>query len=235
MRIVVSIFLWTIGFLYFGMCCIIVIILAFFFSTETIDPLIKKMLRFLFFILFIPVESEGAEKIILEKTYLFMSNHVSIFDVPLLQGYIPKFVRGIEANHQFKWPFYGWVIKRLGNIPIERENIYASIRSIHKAEHFLRNGRSIVILPEAHRTLDGKMRSFKKLPFYLAKQACVDIVPIGLSGLFHVKQKGSWIIRPAPIKIKFGDSISVNDVCALSVAELRDLTKRKIQELIERP
>ncbi len=193
------------------------------------------MLRFLFLILFIPVESENDEKVIPEKTYLFMSNHVSIFDVPLLQGYIPKFVRGIEASRQFKWPFYGWVVKRIGNIPIERENIYASIRSIRKAENYLRNGVSIVILPEAHRTLDGKMRPFKKLPFYLAKQARVDIMPVGLSGLFHVKQKDSWILRPAPIKIKFGDSIPVNDVRTLSVVELRDLTRQKIQELIEKP
>lgn len=235
MRAMISLFLWAVGFLYFGICCIIVIVLTYFFKSETIDPLIKKMLRFLFVIMFISVESEGEEKISRDSTCLFMSNHVNIFDIPLLQGYIPQFVRGIEATRQFKWPFYGWAIRRLGNIPIERDNIHASIRSIHNARDFLRQGRSIVILPEAHRTRDGKLRPFKKLPFFLAKQAGVGIVPIGLSGLFHVKQKGSWMLRPAPIKIKFGNCISADEVNELSVVKLRDLTRRKIQKLIERP
>ncbi|MBN2029239.1 1-acyl-sn-glycerol-3-phosphate acyltransferase [bacterium] len=235
MRKVISILLWAVGFLYFGICCTIVIVLTYFFKPKTIDPLIKKMLRVLFIIMFIPVESEGAEKIDPDRTMLFMSNHVNIFDVPLLQGYIPKYVRGVEATRQFKWPFYGWVIRRLGNIPIERENIHASIRSIHRAEAYLHDGVSIVILPEGHRTLDGKMRPFKKLPFHLAKQADVGIVPVGLSGLFHLKQKGSWILRPAPIKIKFGDPIPVDKVRNLSVPELRDLTYKKIEALIERP
>ncbi len=235
MNKVISIWLWTVGFLYFGICCTIVIILTFFFPSEAIDPLIKRMLRVLFFIMFIPVESEGAEKIDPDRAMLFMSNHVNIFDVPLLQGYIPKFVRGVEATRQFKWPFYGWVIRRLGNIPIERENIHASIRSIHLAEMYLRQGVSIVILPEGHRTLDGKMRPFKKLPFHLAKQADVGIMPMGLSGLFRLKQKGSWVLHPAPIKIKFGDPIPVDDVRNLSTTELRESTYRKIEALIERP
>ncbi len=235
MKKVISIWLWIVGFLYFGICCTIVIILTYFFRSETIDPLIKKMLKVLFVILFIPVESEGTEKIDPDRTMLFMSNHVNIFDVPLLQGYIPKYVRGVEAIRQFKWPFYGWVIRRLGNIPIERENIHASIRSIRLAEAYLCHGVSVVILPEGHRTLDGEMRPFKKLPFHLAKQACVGIVPVGLSGLFHLKQKGSWVLHPAPIKIKFGDPIPVDHVCNLSVPELRDLTYKKIEGLIEKP
>ena len=130
MRMVISILLWAVGFLYFGICCTIVIVLTFFLSSQTIDPLIKKMLRILLIIMFIHVESEGEEKIDRDSTCLFMSNHVNLFDIPLLQGYIPNFVRGIEANLQFKWPFYGWAIRRLGNIPIDRENIHASIRSI---------------------------------------------------------------------------------------------------------
>jgi 1-acyl-sn-glycerol-3-phosphate acyltransferase len=175
--------------------------------------MIKKNLRFLFKLLFIKVNSEGSENVEPQKTYLFMCNHSSLFDIPLLEAYIPTFVRGVEALRQFKWPVYGWVIKRLGNIPIDRKNIHASIRSMKTTEQSLKGGMSIVILPEGHRTLDGNLGAFKRLPFHLAKQAGVPIFPIGISGLFQLKQKGSWLIRPRPVSIKFGEPMDVETIC----------------------
>ena len=69
----------------------------------------------------------------------------------------------------------------------------------------------------------------------MAKEAGVDIVPIGLSGLFTMKRKGSWLIRPTTLKIKFGPIIPAETAKSLSVVELRDLTRDKIQGLIEKP
>ena len=162
-----------------------------------------------------------------------MCNHSNFFDIPLLEAYIPTFVRGVEALRQFNWPVYGWAIRRMGNIPIDRKNIHASITSMKKTEKILKKGQSIVILPEGHRTLDGNLGPFKKLPFHLAKQAGVPIIPIGLSGLFQLKHKGSWIIDPRPVKIKFGQPISPDKIQNLSTEELRDYTREKIQDLIE--
>jgi len=235
MRYIIAIYLWTTGLIYFGLICIIGILLTFFITQEALDPWIKKMLRGLFKVLHVRVVAEGTEKIKPQKTYLFMANHVSIFDVPLLGAYIPTFVRGVEARRQFRWPFYGWAVRRLGNIPIDRRNIHAFIRSIRKAEKYLQRGKSMVILPEGHRTRDGKLRPFKKLPFFLVKQADVNITPIGLSGLFYLKPKNSWLIRPTTVKIKFGDIIPAEKIRSMSVIELKDHTRKEIQKLIERP
>jgi len=231
MSYLISIYAWVIGGLYFLTICFVCIFLSYFVPQKALDPWIKRMLKGLFKIILVRVRVEGYEKIDPEKNYLFMSNHVSLFDIPLLGAYIPTFVRGVEAKRQFKWPIYGWVIRRIGNIPIDRKNIHSSIRSMRKTEKLLRKGRSIVVLPEGHRTLDGKLRPFKKLPFFLAKQAFIPIVPIGLSGLFRLKSKGSWIIRPTTVKMKFGDIINLNTIQALSVTELRDYTREKIQDL----
>ena len=232
MKVLISLYAWIVGGLYFVILCLITIVLTFFFKPKTLDPWIKKNLRFLFKILFIKIHSEGSENIEPEKTYLFMSNHTSLFDIPLLEAYIPTFVRGVEALRQFKWPVYGWVIKRLGNIPIDRKNIHASIRSIKTTEQSLKGGLSIVILPEGHRTLDGNLGDFKRLPFHLAKQAGVPIVPIGISGLFQLKQKGSWLIQPRPVTIKFGEPVDSESIQTLSTEELRDHIRTKIQNLI---
>lgn len=232
MKHLISLYAWVVGGLYFVFLCLITIVLTFFFKPKTLDPWIKKSLRFLFKLLFIKVHSEGSENIDAEKTYLFMCNHSSLFDIPLLAAYIPTFVRGVEALRQFKWPVYGWVIKRLGNIPIDRKNIHASIRSMKTTEQSLKGGLSIVILPEGHRTLDGNLGDFKRLPFHLAKQAGVPIIPFGISGLFQLKQKGSWLIRPRPVFIKFGQPVDSETIHSLSIEELRDCIRTKISDLI---
>ncbi|MFC2164279.1 lysophospholipid acyltransferase family protein [Acidobacteriota bacterium] len=233
MKFLISIYVWLVGGLYFILLCFKILILSFFFKPRTIDPFIKLGAKGLFKIMFIKVRSEGTEKIEPDKTYLFMSNHTSLFDIPIFVAYIPTFVRGVEALRQFKWPVYGWIIRRQGNIPIDRKNIQASIQSAKIAEGVLKKGTSIVILPEGHRTLDGNLRPFKKLPFHLAKGAEVPIIPIGLSGVFELKNKGSWLIRPRTITIKFGQPIEPDTIRSLSIDELRDLTKAKIQDLIK--
>jgi 1-acyl-sn-glycerol-3-phosphate acyltransferase len=233
MKYLIAAYTWVVGGLYFILICLITICLTFFLKPRTIDPWLKKSLRFLFKILFIKVQSEGSEKIESNTNYLFMSNHSSLFDIPLLEAYIPTFVRAVEALRQFKWPLYGWAIRRLGNIPIDRKNIHASIKSMKRTEKILKKGKSIIILPEGHRTLDGNLGQFKKLPFHLAKQAGIPIIPIGLSGLFQLKHKGSWLIRPRPVTIKFGQPITPEKIESLSTEELRDFIREKIQDLID--
>ncbi len=190
-------------------------------------------MRFLFKLIRTPVTVAGSSELEPETTYLFMANHVSLFDLPLFVGFIPVFFRGVEASYQFNWPLYGWFVRRYGNIGIERESIHSSIKSIRQAEKALQAGTSLIILPEGGRTLDGKLQPFKKLPFYVAQKAAVPIVPIGLSGLFNLKRKGSRLITPTPITIKFGEVIPVATITALSNKELRQLVRERIAALVE--
>jgi 1-acyl-sn-glycerol-3-phosphate acyltransferase len=233
MKYILSIYCWVIGMTYFFTICFIGILLTFILPQEKLDPWIKNRLKLLFKLLQCKVEVHGIEKIDPRGTYLFMANHTSLFDVPLLGAYIPTFVRGVEAKQHFSWPIYGWMLRRLGNIPIDRKNIHASIRSIRQTETLLQKGKSIIIMPEGHRTLNGQLLPFKKLPFFLSKQADIPIIPMGLSGLFHLKSKRSWLIRPTTLKVKFGDVIPVEKIRALSTIELMDITRNEIKNLVE--
>jgi 1-acyl-sn-glycerol-3-phosphate acyltransferase len=232
-EVLISAYMWTAGLLCFGWFCINTIVASLFFPTRIYDPWIKGILRRLFRFLFIPVKVEGAERIEPGRGYLYMSNHVSLFDMPLLGGFVPGVIRSVEADRQFRWPLYGLAVRRLGNIPIKRDNVFSSVRSLRRARRKLAKRQSLVIMPEAHRTLDGRLRSFKRLPFLLAKQAGVDLVPVGLSGLFQLKSKSSWRIRPVPLKVRFGEIIPADTVNRLSVDELRDLTHQRIKRLVE--
>jgi 1-acyl-sn-glycerol-3-phosphate acyltransferase len=234
MKYLISLYAWIVGGLYFLVFCIVGILLSFFMKPQRFDPLLKAMMRGVFKIIFVKVKRKGVENVQQGRTYLFMSNHESLFDIPAVEGYVPTFIRGVEALRQFRWPVYGWLIRRHGNIPIDRKNIYASLRSMKKTAEVLKNGQSMIILPEGHRTLDGKMGPFKKFPFHLAKQAGVPIIPIGLSGLFELKNKNSWLIRPRPITIAFGSPIEEDTIKRMSLEELRQTVRQRIQDLLEK-
>jgi 1-acyl-sn-glycerol-3-phosphate acyltransferase len=234
-KVILSIYLWIVGLLVIGIGLILGIVLSFLLPPKILDHYVKFMCRFLLRVMCIRVKVEGAETINSGRTMIFMGNHVSAFDVPLVEGYVPAFVRAVEAHSHFSWPIYGWAIKRFGNIPIRREDVHSSIRSIRTAETRLAAGRSLAIMPEGSRTIDGSLRPFKKLPFFLAKQVDAEIVPMGLSGLFTLKSKHSWIIRPTTIKLKFGKAISRETIQRLSVEELKNLVREEISKLIERP
>lgn len=235
MKYVISAYLWIVAVLYFLLFLVFALIVSFSISPERYNPWLKQMLRLFFKVLWIPVEVEGVENIDPNRTYLYMANHVSLFDIPLLGGYLPGFVRGVEAVRQHRWPLYGWVMGRLGNIPIERRDIHGSIGTMRQTIRVIQGGRSMIILPEGHRTLDGQLRQFKKLPFFLAKQIEGEIIPIGLSGLFTLKNKGSWFINQTTIKIKFGRMIPVETIKTLSTHDLRELVREKINQLVEYP
>lgn len=233
MRYIFSIYLWFVLFVYSIFFLIFAIIVSYTFHPLKYNPWLKKLLRFMFKILFIKVEVDGLENIDIKKTYLFMANHVSLFDVPLLGGYIPGYARGVEADRQHAWPIYGWAMRRMGNIPINRKNIFSSLSTIEKTARVIEKGKSIVILPEGHRTMDGKLRDFKSFPFLLAKKVDVEIVPIGLSGLFPLKNKNSWTINPNRIKIKFGKPIPVELIRDTETKKLKDVVREEISRLIE--
>jgi 1-acyl-sn-glycerol-3-phosphate acyltransferase len=235
MNRIYSLYGWVIGGGFFMLSLFLATLLSFVLPVRWIDPGIKLSCRILFRIMFVKVKREGVEHISRDRHYIYMANHVNIFDVPLLEGYIPGFVRGIEANRQFSWPVYGWAIRRLGNIPIDRKNFHSAIRSIKRAAAFIKRGRSLIVLPEAHRTRDGELRGFKRLPFHLAHEAGIPVVPVALVGMYRLKKVTSGIIRRSHIGIRFGQPIDAETVQRLSPDELSSVVRGKILKMLEDP
>lgn len=232
MKYFISVLLWLIGAVSFFVLGVTVIVLTFLFEPRQYDRFVKWLCRSFLKLLFIRVETIGLEKIDPGKTYLFMSNHVNIFDVFLLYGHIPNFARGVELDDHFRWPIWGQVITRFGNIPISQKYYQSALESLSKAEAALKNGTSIIILPEGHRTKDGKLLPFMRGPFLLAQRADVDIVPMAMVGAFEIKRVNHWLLRPGTVKLVVGDVISHTTFKHLSTKELRDRVKESIQSLM---
>jgi 1-acyl-sn-glycerol-3-phosphate acyltransferase len=232
MKYIVSIFLYALGSIPFLILGISGIVCSYLFKPRQYDKFIKLLCRMFLRSFFIRVKVIGSEKIDPEKTYIFMSNHVNIFDVFLLYGYIPNFARGVELDSHFKWPLWGQVITRFGNIPISQKYFQSAFDSLNRAEAAIKNGTSIIILPEGHRTKDGKMLPFMRGPFLLAKRAKADIVPTAMIGAFEIKRVKHWLVKPGTVKFVIGDVIAYEFFKDLSTHELKDLVKEKIQKLI---
>ena len=233
MKYIISAFSYIIGSIFFLFLGIIVISLSFLSKPQKYDNFIKLLCRIFLKLFFIKVEVYGTEKIDPEKTYIFMSNHINIFDVFILYGYIPNFARGVELDSHFKWPVWGQVITRFGNIPISHTNLPSAIESLDKAQKAVNNGTSIIILPEGHRTKDGKLLCFMRGPFLLAQKTKADIVPTAMVGAFKIKKVTSWLVTGGTVKFVFDDTISYDKHKDLSSKELRDLVKNRTQKLLD--
>ena len=142
--------------------------------------------------------------------YLYLFNHQSLLDQFLIAGTIREYVSAVGAEYQFSWPIWGRLIKRLGAIPIIREDLKKAIYSLTLAEKEISKGTSFLMSPEGTRTITGKMGEFKKGPFHLSLNTGVTIIPIGLTGAYNSKQKNDWRIYPGKIKVKFGEPVDEN-------------------------
>ncbi|MFN8209242.1 MAG: lysophospholipid acyltransferase family protein [Bacteroidales bacterium] len=232
MKYLYSVYAWLVGGILFVFILLTGIGLSYILPGHGFHRPVQWMFRWLFRILFIRVSVSGKEHLRPGITSLYMSNHCSMFDLPMLVAYIPEYFRGLEAHNQFSWPLWGLAIRRYGNIPMDRGSTFRSLQAIREARATLDAGTSVVILPEGHLSLDGSLKEFKKLPFMLAAEAGVQIMPMGLSGLFEVKRKGSWLMYPASVTIAFGAPITPDQIGDHAPETLRDITREKIASLL---
>ncbi len=173
----------------------------------------------------------GRENIDPDNTYLIMGNHQSLFDLFVIPAAIPLCFVGVEAAYHFKIPVWGYLIRKWGCIPIDRENIKKTFKSLEKARQTLLSGMSIAILPEGHRTLTGEMAFFKKGPFYLARKAESDILPFAVTGLFEFQQKGRLLLKPGKVTFNIGRPVKYDEFKNLSIEALRQRIFKLINSL----
>ena len=193
----------------------------FLFSKKTTFQIARFLFTVLIRIMGIKLVVTGRENIESDKPYLIMGNHQSLFDIFVVPVAIPLCFVGVEASYHFKVPVWGYLIRKWGCIPIQRDNLKSAVSSLETAKKKLLSGVSIAILPEGHRTLTGEMASFKKGPFHLAKGAKADILPFAITGLFDYHQKGYLLLNPGEVKVSIGRPIPYNEFKDLSIEELR--------------
>ena len=150
----------------------------------------------------IRVRVTGMERIDPAKSYIFMSNHQSNFDIPVLLAYLKVQFRWLAKEELFKIPFFGYAMQRVGYISINRSDRRSAFQSLKRAAEIIRGGVSVMIFPEGTRSLDGRIRPFKKGGFILALDAGVPIVPVVIRGTRSIMPKERLRIRPGRVTLE---------------------------------
>ncbi|MBD3288416.1 hypothetical protein GF337_06390 [candidate division KSB1 bacterium] len=233
MKYIISFFIYISGLISFLILALLVISVTMICKSYKCDKFIKTFSRLFLKTFFIRVKVEGLEKIDPDKPYIFTSNHINIFDVFILTGYIPNITRGVELDRHFEYPIWGTIIKKYGNIPISHSNPRSALKSLDKAKQTFEKGVSIIILPEGHRTRDGNLRPFMKGPFHLAMRAKADIVPTAMIGLYQIKKVTSLLVQPGKVILRIGNVVPYEHYRHLNTSQLRDLIRQKTCELLE--
>ena len=159
----------------------------------------------------IRTQTFGLEKLHPGRTYVFMANHASIIDPPLLLPLIPGRTSVMVKQELFRYPILSKAMRMSSLVPVDRANRDAGIKAVRAATEVVNRGIHMTIYVEGHRSLDGKLLPFKKGPFYLAEECQVPVVPITIAGTHGVLPKRSLSIRPEMVTVTFHPPIEPKD------------------------
>jgi 1-acyl-sn-glycerol-3-phosphate acyltransferase len=149
------------------------------------------------------VRAVGLDKIDPAGTYIFMSNHVSNLDPPLLVPLIPGRTSVLAKREIWRIPILNKALDLAEIVPVERSNREAAITSIRRAGEVMQHHINMTIFPEGTRSPDGKLLPFKKGPFHLAAETGFPIVPVTILGTYEMMPKGQFAVKPGTATLVF--------------------------------
>jgi 1-acyl-sn-glycerol-3-phosphate acyltransferase len=180
----------------------------------------------------IRVEVEGLEKIAPGGSFVFIANHRSYFDVPVILPFITAQFRFFAKKSLFHIPFLGYHLKRAGHLSVDESNPRESLKGIAEAARVIQEkGISILLFPEGTRTL-GEMEAFKDGAAYIAIKAGVPIVPIGIIGATRILPMHSMTLRRGTVRMVIGDPIPTLDIPLADRTRLTAALQHRVSELI---
>jgi 1-acyl-sn-glycerol-3-phosphate acyltransferase len=178
----------------------------------------------------IKVSVEGLSNIDGSKSYIYMPNHQSNFDIPVLLGHLKVQFRWLAKVELFKIPIFGHAMRKAGYISIDRNNRESAFESLKVAAHKIKNGVSVLIFPEGTRSRDGNIRPFKKGGFVVAIDSGAPIVPVVITGTRSIMTKGSLRINPGKVTMIIHQPIQTSVYTRETKGALMESVRRVICE-----
>src|SRR5215472_832427 len=183
----------------------------------------------------IRVRVEGVEKLDPNGTYVFVSNHQSLMDIPAILASLPHQFRFFAKKGLYKVPFVGTHLRRAGHLPVDRSSARASLKSMTEGAQIINTRRiSVLLFPEGGRSPQG-LREFKEGAAYIAIKARVPVVPMALVGMREKLPMGSIHLRNGVVALRVGTPIPTT---GMSISDRVALTERlyeEIEQMLERP
>jgi 1-acyl-sn-glycerol-3-phosphate acyltransferase len=182
--------------------------------------------KFTMNIIGIDLEVKGLENIP-QETCVFIGNHSSILDIPILIYTTDRNLGFIAKKEILKTPIIGYWLKNSRCVPIDRENARAAMESINEAIKNIQEGNTMVIFPEGTRNKEGKVGTFKKGSLRIATKSKAPIVPVSIDRASRAFEDTRKFI-PTKIKVVFGKPIDTRNLTKEEEINLTDTIRDTI-------
>lgn len=174
----------------------------------------------------------GEERVPADRAYVYMSNHQSHLDIPMLYATLPsRTIRMLGKKELFQIPLWGRGLREAEFIEVDRSNHAAAVRSIETAARLVADGVSIYLAPEGTRSRDGRIGKLKKGGFHLALGTGAPIVPVAIRGTIDILPRGRRAARTGKrVDVTIGAPIPVEgrDLDGL-MREVKDFLVRHVE------
>jgi 1-acyl-sn-glycerol-3-phosphate acyltransferase len=182
----------------------------------------------------ISLKITGLSHIDPKQRYIFMVNHQSNIDIPVLIQGLRAFQLRWLAKKELLWvPFFGWAMWAAKHITVNRSDRSDALQSLNKAKQRIASGISLVFFPEGTRSPDGRLLPFKRGGFWLAVQTQTPVVPITIDGSGALLPKGDWRIRRGEIHITVGEPLLVENYRSGKLLALSNQVRSIIAKQLE--
>jgi 1-acyl-sn-glycerol-3-phosphate acyltransferase len=180
----------------------------------------------------VEVHVSGLDRIRPGETYVFISNHQSIYDIPVIFASLPFQLRIIAKESLGRFPFLGWHLIRAGHLLVDRRNPDRS-RILARWRRLVSDRLSLIIFPDGTRSADGQVGRFKAGSFLLALEAGLTIVPLSVSGSRQVMRKGRLMTCPGHVTLQVHEPVAAPKIASPTAADARELAER-IEHVVRR-
>jgi 1-acyl-sn-glycerol-3-phosphate acyltransferase len=166
------------------------------------------------------------------RTYVVVSNHQSMADIPAL-CHLPWEMKWIAKAELFRTPLLGRMMRLAGDIPVDRRRFSSIAAAVRRARATLAAGCSVMVFPEGTRSIDGTVAEFRRGAFHLAVRGGVPILPVAVDGSLGCLPRGTWRFGPATdIRFRIFPPIETRDLTRRDINALRDRVRQTISDQV---
>lgn len=192
----------------------------------------RKWTYFTINIIGMDIEVEGFENIP-DKTCVFMGNHQSILDIPVMRYSTQRTLDFVAKKELAKAPLIGYWITHVKSVTIDRDNVREGMKAINQAVNNIKDGYNFTIFPEGTRSKDGKIHEFKRGSVKIATKSKAPIVPVAIKGTSACFEDSKEFV-PGKVKVIFGETIETENISKEVEKELMSKVEESIRNLYEK-